>query len=411
MKKFISYNKNKLVKILSTCEFEILNSEDTVIETNDYIDINQKILNKNKGIRLAYICNWNQQCGISTYSKFVLDELKFMVDEYQIFSEHPYDRSIESGINYCWKRGQYLKDLLIQIKNYNPSIILIQHEWGIFPNAGYFMSFITEVKKLNIPIISVLHSVYNHLDKLIPISILDNVIVHSDGAKNMLYQLNFKGSVWVIPHGCKEVKKYDQLWNIFQNPYLIFGYGFGFKYKGIEVAIDAIKYLKETDEKFKNILYIYVCSESDNNKGVHENYYNLLSNKVESYGLQENVLIIRGYLEEEMLDNYLRMVKMAIFPYISDPNNNVFGSSGAIKIAMSYNIPVIASKSHLFDDIDGYIIRISDYIELANEIDKIFSDEKYKNKIINDAHRYIENNTWKKSAEKYFNIIENINYL
>ena len=85
MKKFISYNKNKLVKILSTCEFEILNSEDTVIETNDYIDINQKILNKNKGIRLAYICNWNQQCGISTYSKFVLDELKFMVDEYQFY--------------------------------------------------------------------------------------------------------------------------------------------------------------------------------------------------------------------------------------------------------------------------------------------------------------------------------------
>ena len=62
------------------------------------------------------------------------------------------------------------------------------------------MSFITEIKKLGIPIITVLHSVYDHLDKRVPLSVLDNIIVHSNEAKLSL-EKHFKGNVFVIPHG------------------------------------------------------------------------------------------------------------------------------------------------------------------------------------------------------------------
>lgn len=419
MKKYISYGKDKSVKVISTSDFELVDSKGHVTNcegTDDPISIYQRFIkkeDKDKPIKIGYICNWNQQCGISTYSKFIFDELKLLVDEYKIFSELPFgqEEDTKENIVYCWKRGEHLKKLLNEIKEYNPNFILIQHEWGIFPKAGFFMSFITELKRLHIPVIVALHSVYDHLDKIIPLSVLDNVIVHSNNAKGLLKRLKFKGNVFVIPHGCPEVKNYEEVWNIFQTPYLIFGFGFGFKYKGVEIAIDAIKYLKETDEKFKDILYVYVCSESDTNKGIHEYYYNTLAEKVENEGLEDNVLLIRGFLENEMLDIYLKTVKMVIFPYVSDPTNSVFGSSGAIKIAMSYNMPVIASKSHLFDDIEGYAIRIGDYKELAAEIDKLFSSEDYRNQVIDKAHDYIEENTWKKSAERYFNVIKEVRSL
>jgi glycosyltransferase involved in cell wall biosynthesis len=416
VKKYISYGKDKSIKVISTSDFELVDSKGHVAKTDDPISLYQKFIkkeDKDTPIKIGYICNWNQQCGISTYSKFIFDELKSLVDEYKIFSELPFDQEEDTKENivYCWRRGEHLKKLLNEIKEYNPNFILIQHEWGIFPKAGFFMSFITELKRLHIPVIVALHSVYDHLDKIIPLSVLDNVIVHSSNAKGLLERLKFKGNVFVIPHGCPEVKKYEEVWNIFQTPYLIFGFGFGFKYKGVDIAIDAIKYLKETDEKFKDILYVYVCSESDTNKGIHEYYYNTLSEKVEKEGLEDNVLLIRGFLEDEMLDVYLKTVKMVIFPYISDPTNSVFGSSGAIKIAMSYNMPVIASKSHLFDDIEGYAIRIGDYKELATEIDKLFSSEDYRKQFIDKAHDYIEENTWKKSAERYFNVIKEVRSL
>jgi len=416
VKKYISYGKDKSVKVISTSDFELVDSKGHVTNTDDPISLYQRFIKKEDKdipIKIGYVCNWNQQCGISTYSKFIFDELKLLVDEYKIFSELPFgqEEDTKENIVYCWKRGEHLKKLLNEIKEYNPNFILIQHEWGIFPKAGFFMSFITELKRLHIPVIVALHSVYDHLDKIIPLSVLDNVIVHSDNAKGLLKRLKFKGNVFVIPHGCPEVKKYEEVWNIFQTPYLIFGFGFGFKYKGVDIAIDAIKYLKETDEKFKDILYVYVCSESDTNKGIHEYYYNTLSEKVEKEGLEDNVLLIRGFLEDEMLDIYLKTVKMVIFPYVSDPTNSVFGSSGAIKIAMSYNMPVIASKSHLFDDIEGYAIRIGDYKELATEIDKLFSSEDYRKQFIDKAHDYIEENTWKKSAERYFNVIKEVRSL
>ena len=90
VKQYISYSKDKFIKIISSSEFEVLNDKTINAETNDIVELNTKFIenNKNTNIKLAYICNWSQQCGISTYSKFVFDDLKELVDEYRIFSEY-----------------------------------------------------------------------------------------------------------------------------------------------------------------------------------------------------------------------------------------------------------------------------------------------------------------------------------
>ena len=75
---------------------------------------------------------------------------------------------------------------------------------------------------------------------------------------------------------------------------------------------------------------------------------------------------------------------------------------------MTHNIPVIASKSHLFDDLNDIVPKITDYKELANEIDKIFSDDKYKNELINKNHEYIKNNSWDNISKMYLKTISDI---
>jgi glycosyltransferase involved in cell wall biosynthesis len=407
MRKFIFYGKNKNVNVISSSKIDINGMES--IMTDESVELNQKFNNVNAKTRMAYVCNWNQQCGISTYSSFILEKLKNKIDEFKIFSEKFNNNYIieTDSISYCWERGKSLEDLSSSIKKFKPSVILLQHEWGIFPNITYFMSFLIEMRRCNIPVIVVMHSVYEHLDKQIPLSVIDNVIIHSEVASDILKKFKFKGKIFLIPHGCPDVKVYEEVWNIFQTPYLIFGFGFGFKYKGIETAIDAVKHLKETDEKFKNILYVYVCSESVNNKSIHDNYYDSLYEKIETEGLKDNVLLIKGFLEPEMLDIYLKTVKMVIFPYISG-NNTVAGSSGAIKIAMSYDLPVIASNSNLFSDVDGYVIRTADHLELANEIDKLFSDSNYRTQTIQKSHEFIKLNSWESSSQKYFDAIREV---
>jgi glycosyltransferase involved in cell wall biosynthesis len=248
------------------------------------------------------------------------------------------------------------------------------------------------------------HSVYkSHLDKLICFSAMKNIVCHSNTAKQCLNNHENK-NVFMIPHGCKNNNK-EELFNAFMNPYTIFQFGFGFDYKGVDKAIKAISYLKN---KYKNIFYCYVCSISEHSQATHNNYIQHLKELIEKNNVEDNILIIKKYLPEEIIYSYLRTMKLAIFPYTTDENNIVYGASGAIRMAMECDVPIIASNSNMFDDLDGVIPRPETYIDLAIEIDKIFSNENYKKDLIKKNKFYINKNSWEEISKKYLEVMHEI---
>jgi len=393
------------------------------VKTSRLIEIKNKIKPKEligkkigvtnpKQMKIAIICNWKTPCGISTYSQFLVEALKLQVAEVKIFSEieSKADTSQDEADNVvrCWKRGDSMKSAINQIKNWKPDFVLIQHEFGIFPKATHFLKMIQGLE--HIPHALILHSVYgNHLDKTICTSVIKNIIVHSDTGKKALEDLGHTSNfIQVIPHGCVVYDNVEELWNVFGTPYAIVQFGFGFFYKGVDRAIEAIGHLKNSDPKFKDIFYCYLCSESVNAKGTHDQYHEYLENLIDKLDLHDNVAIIKKYHSEEIINNYLRTAKLALFPYVSDPKNVVFGASGAIRIAMANKIPVIVSESHMFDDMSGVIPRPASSLELAQEIDKIFSNVDYKNKLLENNRKYMSDNNWHKTAERYLTAIENI---
>lgn len=414
--KYILTNENDNIKGIFDREITTTNKNDKLYKIkkikNENI-IGKKIGTMNpKEMKIAIICNWRTPCGISTYSKYLFDALKNKVKEIKIFSEieEKADTSCdnEENVTRCWKRGENLKELSKQIKEYKPTFVLIQHEFGIFPKATHYLKFIQELE--NIPYAVVLHSVYeSHLDKTIFTSVAKNIIVHSkSGCDNLIKLGHTNNNICVIPHGCIEFDDIKELWNTFQTPYAIVQFGFGFFYKGVDRAIEAIGILKKRDPKFKDIFYCYLCSESANAKGTHCEYQEYLETIIEKFDLYENVAIIRKYNSDEIINNYLRTAKLALFPYVTNPNNIVFGASGAIRIAMANNCPTIASESHMFDDLENIVPKPKNAEELANEIDKIFSDEQYKTEMLEKFKTYIKENNWNNTALKYIEYIKNV---
>jgi hypothetical protein len=93
---------------------------------------------------------------------------------------------------------------------------------------------------------------------------------------------------------------------------------------------------------------------------------------------------------------------MAIFPYVTDPKNVVYGASGAIRVAMANKIMTIASASHMFDDMEGTLPRPHGVDELAAAIDEGFSGGKEeKERRLAKASSYVEVNSWPKIADRY----------
>lgn len=361
-----------------------------------------------KDLRVALISNYGSQCGIGTYSGFLFDELVDLVGDYKLFIEKDtYDfndtnkKIPNSKIVACWKRGDSLSELVKEVKAYNPDIIAIQHEFGIFPNMRYWISMLNQLSEYRI--ITTMHSVFYHQDKTAAEAAMPEIIVHLTGAKDVL--VNYKkisSKVHVVPHGCFPCTDKSKLWNFYKSERTFIQMGFLFPYKGFENSIRAAGILKA---KYPDIFFTGICSESPFAKNDHQLYYERLMNVVDELGLQDNVGLIRGYQSDNVLNSYLRMNRVAVFPYISHKEHECFGSSGAAPYVMSKNIPVITSSVHHFSNLPT--IKCDTPEEIAASLDQLFSSNEAVATQTTKQNSYLEENSWKNVAQKYVDIFTN----
>jgi glycosyltransferase involved in cell wall biosynthesis len=362
------------------------------------------------GMRLAVICNWGDACGIATYAKYLIDALRPLVGELRIFAEDT-GQGKTDGIDYCWKRGRSMEEAIRRVIAWRPSVVLIQHEFGIFPKAPYLLQMFQLLDDADIPHVVTLHSVYEHLDKVVCTAAMQNIVVHSATGEACLRRLGHRAEIRVIPHGCVQYLGVIENWNITHTPHAMIQFGFGFRYKGVDRVLEAIADLKRAHPGRYGgetpIHYCYLCSESPHVKRIIDDTYRSITAKIEELGLTDNAVVIRGFQTDDVLNQYLRTYKLAVFPYVCDPKNVVYGASGAARIAMANRIPTITSSSPMFDDLQGVVPRPTPS-ELADEIDRVFSSQIYKNTIIRSQDAYISANSWAVTGRRYLDFLGSV---
>lgn len=363
-------------------------------------------------IKLAFIGNWAMACGISTYNEKLWPEIAKYIGSFKLFVEKN-DNPIRSinifgdkvlikdDVIICWKRGESLQELVFQIKQYNPDVILIGHEWGLFPNAAHFLAALTQLSCYKI--ITTMHSIFpNHKDKLIVEAALGGTIItHLEGAKQNLLDKGINSNICVIPHGCDTKLNQDKLWNIYKTEHTFIQQGFGLRYKNFEWSIKAAAILKQ---KYPDIFFTGLISETPFAKEEHNIYYNELLELIDKNNLQGNIGLIRGFQTDAIIDSYFKTNRVAVFPYMSAPGSEVFGSSGAVRLAITAGVPAITSNIHHFEDTPS--IKIKSIEELAKEIDRLFSDKNLQQEQIKKQNKFAEDNSWAKIAEKYAKVLE-----
>jgi glycosyltransferase involved in cell wall biosynthesis len=365
-----------------------------------------------KDMKIALVGNWKMQCGIATYSENLWGQISNYLNDFKLFIEKndsPTGPLNEIGnkvispeqIVSCWKRGESLQNLVSEIKNYNPDIIWIQHEFGLWPNAGYWLSLLNQLSDFRI--IVTMHSVFHHKDKTICEAAIPEIVTHLEGGYNILKnEKQIPGKVYVIPHGCSPCADKNKLWNFYKSDKTFVQFGFGFRYKGWENCLYATAILKQ---KYSDVFFTGLFSESSFNKIEHQTYYNELMNLVNDLSIQENVAIIRGFQSDYTIDSYLRTNQATIFPYVSHPSHEVFGASGAARLAMSKALPVITSSVNHFSDLPT--IKANTPEEMAEMLERCFVDKSFKEDQINKQLKFINENSWEIVAHRYISLFEN----
>jgi glycosyltransferase involved in cell wall biosynthesis len=245
----------------------------------------------------------------------------------------------------------------------------------------------------------VLHSVYEHKDKLVFEAPCNEIIVHSLLGRETLIQKGITHApIHYIPHGCIPPIEMDLKWSTLSNKPVVFQFGFGFEYKGWGNANTIIEKLKE---EFSDITYIGVFNVSKFCAPMQTLYHASLMKSIRDKNLQNNVVLHRGFRSEEVLFSYMRQAKVNLFPYWNHFEWLVHGASGAVRLALASGTPTIVGDVPFFDEFKGYIPVCSEPEQYVEEIKRLLKEPAYCEEIKTNMHTFITERTWDKVAGWY----------
>jgi glycosyltransferase involved in cell wall biosynthesis len=372
---------------------------------------------------VVMISDYAVNCGIATYTKYLCDELKLLVSSLVILAEDRFEGDTGEGdeahVVRCWQRTNAdFTRLYTEVEKLNPDLIIIQHEFGLFHKMDSWNCLLSQLSRWRVAV--TFHTVLEHrvpdikaqLDyrsRFMAEVCCPEIIVHTPKARETLRARGYSGRVHYIPHGCFKPQKLEKLpvtkYDMFTS-YSIFQYGFGGTHKGWEFAVETVELLVE---KYPDIIYvgIFNVALSDTN----DSYFRKLLDLVKKKGLEKNIALHRGFQSEDMLCNLIRSCQIAIFPYqVPNPNWCSWGASGAIQLPLSLGIPMILSDFPAFVEFKDRLPIVTNPQEAATEIDHIFSDHEYANKLANSAFTISGERSWDKIAKCYLSITKDTDY-
>lgn len=333
--------------------------------------------------KIAYISLYGTACGIATYNEMLLAELRKHADV-KVFAEYATEHrdariaSDPSWVVRCWDRREHPKTkLLAEIEAFDPDIVHIGHEYGFFPAAYQFTNLVSSLRLRGYPVLTTLHSVYEHKDKVVQEAASDHVIVHTESAKAVLVDKGLNASqVSVIPHGTQILngtpdspKLLEPLWNTWHSEHVIYQPGFLFSYKGHMRMLEIVARLKQ---RFPDIHYVIQGSENPRMLAQHNLIKAAIASRAQELGLESNVTLSTGFVHEDVILNHMRTSKVVVLPYITHPQHDVRATSGMARMALGTETALVVSHVHLFDDIEGYAPRADTDEAFEHEIEQVF---------------------------------------
>lgn len=325
------------------------------------------------------------RCGVAEYAKALADELRKNA-AVTVLSDHN-----------CWRRSSIKipLNILVRTLREKPDIVHLQFEYLLFGKGEFALLLLLPLflfRLLSLRVVVTMHSVipsqilsrsffeehtrsarFLNLKRLAVFLFTlllcylcaDAVIVHDPRSRQILisdYHLS-RAYVVVIPHFayrkpetppahiCKKTLGLEGKTVIAQ-------FGFVKPLKGIDLAIEAIRTLKERNAV---LLIIGGLPLQTHPHPSAARYYERLVRHTRENDLP---VVWTGFLPNENLPTYLNATDVFIFPCRDEAS----GASGALNTVISYGKKIIASRIPKFQNLPLVFFEPNDYRDLAEKL-------------------------------------------
>ena len=344
---------------------------------------------------------WGTACGIAEHTQYLADALRDAGADVLIFGNflaghEPTGVAADlrfpvlrgwSWDNKSWQHSWLdLTSFEAALDLMHPAVVILEHHTG-FLGIGEYSQMVASARKRGIPTIVECHDAA-HLESGQLALLADHqaqIFVHS---RHEAERLSASSAV-VCPLPVRMFKNNQASTKRLDTAVLpvIGGFGFFREYKGIDIALESIRLLRD---EFPNVQYkgwhaIYPGEE-------RSDFVQKCFSLIEREGLQEVVDIDTSFIDIEKVIAELAQCDVVVLPY-ADSNE---GASAAANIAVAAGVPLVISSSKIFSMLRpvAEVVTIREGRSFASAIRELLVDEEKRINLKRKAMRWAEENSY-----------------
>lgn len=293
--------------------------------------------------------------------------------------------------------------------------VSLQHEYGIFggPAGSHLLDL---VRELHMPVVTTLHTILAQpdvhqkrvMDEILQLS--ERAVVMTRKGLDLVRQAHGVSAekVALVPHGIPDVPKAERdaerAARKVGDRTLLLTFGLLSPDKGIEYAIEA---MAEVVKAHPNVLYLFAGQTHPHIVRQHgEAYRDGLKARIDELGLENNVRLDDGYMDDDALGRLLAAADLYVTPYLKKEQI----TSGTLSFAVGNGLPTVSTPYWHAEELlaggRGILVQPRDSGALADGILRLLDEEETRLAISQRARTVGEGMRWPVVGDRYRALLE-----
>ena len=369
------------------------------------------------------------QCGIGTYSFYLSSALtKEKETTINILTEktNPEITTTPISVHPIYaKEDDYTEDFIQKLKELQPDVVHIQHEFGLFGWDERILNLFDAIRELNIPSVITIHTVYAEgFTKRKPKNMsleeyyreigkrADKVIIHQENSIPVLSRMGIDDNKLVqMSHGTlldpvaqSKTDLRKQL-GLIEDAATIMYFGF---LKDDKLTMPFIESLPAIFERVPNAHFYIVGSFRGHSKR-DEAHVQKIKTFIKDHNLEKKVTFINKFIVEEEVPLYLAAADVITYPY----DIPYWGDTGSAHRAIGAGAVLAVSRIPKFDEMRNEIheemaVLPHNSKHWANCIARLLQDQSFHNYIKEKTEAYAKKTSWEEIAKQQYDIYQSV---
>lgn len=314
-------------------------------------------------LRLGWVSTWNEQCGIATYSSYLLGHLPAGEVDLKVYGRVGSSKQEGSvALANYWRDASEpsLSRLVEAMLADRVEVAVFQFNFGFF-NVRALGQATTLLERHGVRVVVMMHSTRDVEKPDFKASLRDaeglgdatRILVHSHEDLNRLVDMGLGRRAVLFPHGAMDAPAPDRYsarrrLRIQEDVKIIASYGFMLPHKGLPELVDA--FVQVLDKHPDAYLFMVNSLFPD---GVSHALLEHLSSMLAKSGVRDRVRLFTDFLPEETSIALLQAADIVVFPY----QETAESASGAVRFGLAAHRPVACTPLGIFSDLEGRGLR------------------------------------------------------